>query len=74
MGPRPPPERGASLLESIDYLGDAANVIVGAIARLGSAWSRAKSSRLAAELTAIQSGRKMRSLGQVQTSGDGVRK
>ncbi|ABC36070.1 type 4 pilus major pilin [Burkholderia thailandensis] len=62
-------ERGASLLESIAYLGVAAIVIVGAIALLGSAFSSANTNRLAEELNAIQTGTKKLYMGQVNTYG-----
>ncbi|KVO55482.1 type 4 pilus major pilin [Burkholderia stagnalis] len=63
-------ERGASLLESIAYLGVAAIVIVGAIALLGSAFSSANTNRLAEELNAIQTGTKKLYMGQVNNYGD----
>ncbi|KVN02765.1 type 4 pilus major pilin [Burkholderia stagnalis] len=62
-------ERGASLLESIAYLGVAAIVIVGAIALLGSAFSSANTNRLAEELNAIQTGTKKLYMGQVNNYG-----
>ncbi|KVL92229.1 pilus assembly protein [Burkholderia stagnalis] len=65
-------ERGASLLESIAYLGVAAIVIVGAIALLGSAFSSANTNRLAEELNAIQTGTKKLYMGQVNNYGNGV--
>ncbi|AOJ08071.1 type 4 pilus major pilin [Burkholderia mayonis] len=63
-------ERGASLLESIAYLGVAAIVIVGAIALLGSAFSSANTNRLAEELNAIQTGTKKLYMGQVNNYGN----
>ncbi|KVC47885.1 pilus assembly protein [Burkholderia ubonensis] len=63
-------QRGASLLESIAYLGVAAIVIVGAIALLGSAFSSANTNRLAEELNAIQTGTKKLYMGQVNNYGD----
>ncbi|KVM46656.1 pilus assembly protein [Burkholderia ubonensis] len=65
-------QRGASLLESIAYLGVAAIVIVGAIALLGSAFSSANTNRLAEELNAIQTGTKKLYMGQVNNYGNGV--
>ncbi|KAB0632285.1 pilus assembly protein [Burkholderia stagnalis] len=65
-------ERGASLLESIAYLGVAAIVIVGAIALLGSAFSSANTNRLAEELNAIQTGTKKLYMGQVNNYGNGA--
>lgn len=65
-------ERGASLLESIAYLGVAAIVIVGAIALLGSAFSSANTNRLAEELNAIQTGTKKLYMGQVNNYGNNV--
>ncbi|MBN3819072.1 pilus assembly protein [Paraburkholderia sp. Se-20369] len=62
-------QRGASLLESIAYLGVAAIVIVGAIALLGSAFSSANTNRLAEELNAIQTGTKKLYMGQVNNFG-----
>ncbi|WP_431824389.1 type 4 pilus major pilin [Burkholderia sp. F1] len=62
-------QRGASLLESIAYLGVAAIVIVGAIALLGSAFSSANTNRLAEELNAIQTGTKKLYMGQVNNYG-----
>ncbi|TCW83880.1 pilus assembly protein [Burkholderia sp. SRS-46] len=64
-------QRGASLLESIAYLGVAAIVIVGAIALLGSAFSSANTNRLAEELNAIQTGTKKLYMGQVNNYGQG---
>ncbi|KVV21319.1 pilus assembly protein [Burkholderia ubonensis] len=63
-------QRGASLLESIAYLGVAAIVIVGAIALLGSAFSSANTNRLAEELNAIQTGTKKLYMGQVNNYGN----
>ncbi|WGS47815.1 type 4 pilus major pilin (plasmid) [Burkholderia sp. JSH-S8] len=62
-------ERGASLLESIAYLGVAAIVIVGAIALLGSAFSSANTNRLTEDLNAIQTGTKKLYMGQVNNYG-----
>ncbi|AOK62773.1 type 4 pilus major pilin [Burkholderia ubonensis] len=64
-------QRGASLLESIAYLGVAAIVIVGAIALLGSAFSSANTNRLAQELNAIQTGTRKLYMGQMNNYGTG---
>jgi hypothetical protein len=62
-------QRGASLLESIAYLGVAAIVIVGAIALLGSAFSSANTNKLAQELNAIQTGTRKLYMGQANNYG-----
>lgn len=64
-------QRGASLLESIAYLGVAAIVIVGAIALLGSAFSSANTNRLTQELNAIQTGTRKLYMGQMNNYGAG---
>ncbi|WDD92556.1 pilus assembly protein [Burkholderia sp. FERM BP-3421] len=62
-------QRGASLLESIAYLGVAAIVIVGAIALLGSAFSSANTNKLTQELNAIQTGTRKLYMGQMNDYG-----
>jgi hypothetical protein len=64
-------QRGASLLESIAYLGVAAIVIIGAIALLGSAFSSANTNKLAQELNAIQTGTRKLYMGQMNNYGKG---
>lgn len=63
-------QRGASLLESIAYLGVAAIVIVGAIALLGSAFSSANTNKLTQELNAIQTGTRKLYMGQMNDYGN----
>jgi hypothetical protein len=58
------PQRGASLLEAIAYLGIAAIVVIGAVALMNGAFSSASTNELAEQVNAIQSGVKKLYMGQ----------
>jgi hypothetical protein len=64
-------QRGASLLESIAFLGIAAIVILGAIALLLSGFSGANSNRAEQEVSSIRTGVKRLFMGQSATYGTG---
>lgn len=57
-------QRGASLLESIAYLGVAAIIILGAVALLSSAFGGAQSNRTTTELTSIRTAVRKLHMGQ----------
>jgi len=64
-------QRGASLLESIAFLGIAAIVILGAIALLLSSFSSANSNRAEQEINSIRAGVKRLFMGQSASYGTG---
>jgi len=64
-------QRGASLLESIAFLGIAAVVILGAVALLLSSFSGANTNRSQQEVTSIRTGVKKLFMGQAASYGTG---
>jgi type II secretory pathway pseudopilin PulG len=64
-------QRGASLLESIAFLGVAAIVILGAVALLMSSFGSANTNRAQQEVTSIRTGVKKLYMGQSASYGDG---
>jgi hypothetical protein len=68
----PAKQRGASLLESIAFLGIAAIVVLGAIALLMSGFSGANTNRALEEVGAVRTGVKRLYMGQSASYGDAV--
>lgn len=64
-------QRGASLLESIAFLGIAAIVILGAVALLLGSFGSANTNRAQSEVTSIRTGVKKLYMGQSATYGTG---
>jgi hypothetical protein len=64
-------QRGASLLESIAFLGVAAIVILGAVALLMGGFGSANTNRTATEVTSIRTGVKKLFMGQSASYGTG---
>jgi type II secretory pathway pseudopilin PulG len=64
-------QRGASLLESIAFLGIAAIVILGAVALLLGSFSSANTNRTQQEVTSIRTGVKKLFMGQSASYGNG---
>lgn len=64
-------QRGASLLESIAFLGVAAIVILGAVALLMSSFGSANTNRAQQEITSIRTGVKKLYMGQSASYGSG---
>ncbi len=65
-------QRGASMLESIAFLGIAAIVVLGAIALLTTGFSGANSNRVLEEIGAVRTGVKRLYMGQSASYGDAV--